>query len=209
VPSYAAFLRGMNVGGHRISNDELREVFARIGFAAVRTFRASGNVVFYAGAEPAAELAEQIERGLAAELGYAVPAFVRAEAELRAIAALQPFPVEIVSASAGRLQVALLAEAPAAGARRAALALADERDRLVLSGRELYWLPSGGISDSELDLKALTAALGVMTVRTKGTIDLLAARHMAGWGGAALGSRESERGGSRGRAVPEGAQPIQ
>jgi uncharacterized protein (DUF1697 family) len=180
VPSYAAFLRGMNVGGHRITNDELREVFARIGFAAVRTFRASGNVVFDAGAEPAAELAERIERGLAAELGYAVPAFVRAEGELRAIAALAPFPVEIVSASAGKLQVALLAQAPAASARRDALALADERDRLVLCGRELYWLPSGGISDSELDLKALTAALGVMTVRTKGTIDLLAARHMAG-----------------------------
>jgi uncharacterized protein (DUF1697 family) len=180
MPSYAAFLRGMNVGVHRITNEDLREVFARIGFAAVRTFRASGNVVFDAGAEPAAELAGRIEHGLAAELGYAVPTFVRGERELRAIAVLEPFPAEVVRASAGKLQVALLAKAPPAGKRRAALALGDERDRLELSGCELYWLPSGGISDSELDLMALAEALGVMTVRTKGTIELLAARHMAG-----------------------------
>jgi uncharacterized protein (DUF1697 family) len=180
VPSYAAFLRGMNVGGHRITNEDLREVFARIGFAAVRTFRASGNVIFEAGAEPAVRLGERIEHGLAAELGYAVPTFVRGERELRAIAAQQPFPPAAVGASAGKLQVALLAKAPAAAARRAALALGDERDRLALSARELYWLPSGGISDSELDLKALADALGMMTLRTKGTIELLAARHLPG-----------------------------
>lgn len=180
MPSYAAFLRGMNVGGHRITNEDLQDVFARLGFAAARTFRASGNVIFEAGGEPAAELAERIEHGLAAELGYAVPTFVRGERELRAIAALRPFAVEVVRASAGKLQVALLAEVPAAAARRAAVALGGERDRLELAGRELYWLPSGGISDSELDLKALAAALGVMTVRTKGTIELLAAKHLPG-----------------------------
>ena len=48
---YAAFLRGMNVGGHRLSNDELRSHFAALGFAEVATFRASGNGV--AGCWPA------------------------------------------------------------------------------------------------------------------------------------------------------------
>ena len=45
------------------------------------------------------------------------------------------------------------------------------------SGRELYWLPRGGISESDLDLKALDAALGPTTIRTKGTIDQIAAKH--------------------------------
>jgi uncharacterized protein (DUF1697 family) len=59
------------------------------------------------------------------------------------------------------------------------LALADERDRLALDGRELYWLPSGGTIDSELDLKAIGRLLGAMTMRTKNTIAQLAARHFA------------------------------
>jgi uncharacterized protein (DUF1697 family) len=170
----------MNVGGHRISNEELRAVFAGIGFAEVSTFRASGNVVFAAEDEPPRRLGARIEQGLACALGYAVPTFLREEREIREIAAQRPFAAEIVQASAGKLQVALLAERPAARARTAALALARERDRLALTNRELYWLPSGGTMDSELDLKAITGALGVMTVRTKGTIELLAAKHLAG-----------------------------
>ena len=43
---YAAFLRGMNVGGHRLTNEQLRAHFHTLGFAEVETFRASGNVVF-------------------------------------------------------------------------------------------------------------------------------------------------------------------
>ena len=39
----------MNVGGHRITNDELRAAFARIGFEDVGVFRASGNVAFDSG----------------------------------------------------------------------------------------------------------------------------------------------------------------
>lgn len=50
-------------------------------------------------------------------------------------------------------------------------------DRLAIERRELYWLPEGGLSDSELDLKAVAAALGLTTIRTKGTIDQIAAKY--------------------------------
>ena len=43
MPRYAAFLRGINVGGHRVKNTELRALFEAMGFADVHTFRASGN----------------------------------------------------------------------------------------------------------------------------------------------------------------------
>ena len=36
---HAAFLRGMNVGGHRITNDELRVLFAAMGFRDVQTLK--------------------------------------------------------------------------------------------------------------------------------------------------------------------------
>ena len=41
-----AFLRGMNLGGRRIKNEQLRAEFEALGYADVGTFRASGNVLF-------------------------------------------------------------------------------------------------------------------------------------------------------------------
>lgn len=37
---YAAFLRGMNIGGHRIKNEELRAAVEGLGFGGVPTFPA-------------------------------------------------------------------------------------------------------------------------------------------------------------------------
>jgi uncharacterized protein (DUF1697 family) len=187
MPEYAAFLRGMNVGGHRITNDELRARFEELGceqelgFDRVRTFRASGNVIFAADAEARKEeeLRGRIEAGLAAALGYEVPVFLRSASEIAAIAARRPFDESLVEASKGKLQVVLLSAAPAARARREVLALADEKDRLAFGERELHWLPSGGILDSELDFKAIGRLLGPMTTRTQGTIEQLAAKHFA------------------------------
>jgi uncharacterized protein (DUF1697 family) len=71
----------------------------------------------------------------------------------------------------------MLLEKPPAKARSALLALASERDRLLLAGRELYWLPGGGILESELDMKAIERLLGPMTVRTKGTVEQIALKH--------------------------------
>jgi uncharacterized protein (DUF1697 family) len=176
---YVAFLRGMNLGGRRIKNEELRGEFEALGFSDVTCFRASGNVVFAADGGGKARLSEQIESGLEEALGYAVPVFLRSAAELNALAAHEPFGAAAVEASKGKLQVALLPKRPAAKARKAALAEATDEDRLALEGRELYWLPSGGISESDLNLKAIEAAVGPWTMRTMGTIEQIVAKHFA------------------------------
>src|ERR1035437_353881 len=123
----------MNVGGHRLTNAELRSHFDAMGFSEVATFRASGNVVFAA---------------------------------------------KLVDASKGKLRVALLIAAPSAKARGEVLALASDQDRLDVVGRELFWLPQGGVRDSPLDWKAIERLLGVSTMRTKNTLDQIAARHL-------------------------------
>jgi uncharacterized protein (DUF1697 family) len=79
MPRHAAFLRGMNVGGHRITNEELRALFTAMGLRNVETFRASGNVVFAADGETPAKITSRIERELERSLGYAVPTFLRTE----------------------------------------------------------------------------------------------------------------------------------
>jgi uncharacterized protein (DUF1697 family) len=180
MSEYAAFLRGMNVGGHRISNEDLRARFEELGFDEVRTFRASGNVIFAAaGEESEEELSARIETGLAAALGYEVPVFLRDASEIGTIAAHRPFAESLVEASKGKLQVVLLSARPAARARKEVLALADAEDRLAFGERELHWLPSGGILDSALDFKAIGRLLGPLTTRTKGTIEQLAAKYFA------------------------------
>ena len=178
MPSHVAFLRGMNLGGRRIKNEELRAEFETLGFTEVACFRASGNVVFSTkGSE--AKLTDQIESGLGEALGYEVPVFLRSAKELSALAAHEPFGATRAKASEGKLQVALLSKKPAAGARKQALAEASDVDRLAVEGRELYWLPSGRMSDSELDLKLLEKALGPWTMRTMGTIEQIVAKYFA------------------------------
>jgi uncharacterized protein (DUF1697 family) len=204
MSGYAAFLRGMNVGGHRISNAELGARFEELGFSDVSTFRASGNVVFAAtdespgGGSPRgrsrsdkspkdgsyrdgspSEIAQRIETGLEAALGYAVPVFLRSAKEVRQIAAQQPFAESLIEASKGKLQVMMLARRPAVKALKEVLSLASDEDRLMFSERELYWLPSGGILDSKLDFKLIEKLLGPATTRTKNTVEQLVRKYFA------------------------------
>jgi uncharacterized protein (DUF1697 family) len=174
VSTHAGFLRGVNLGPRRrVGSADLRAVFEAMGFGEVATFRASGNVVFTAGGEPAA-LEDRIEQTLAESLGFEVAVFLRTAAEVRAISAQEPFDSRDVEAAQGKLQLTLLRDRPPARARKEVLALATDEDRLAFGERELYWLPSGGIRDSALNVKAIEQRLGVNTMRTKGTIDELA-----------------------------------
>lgn len=175
---YVAFLRGINLGGRRVKNEELRRRFEEMGFEEVATFRASGNVIFAtAKREAEGKLAQRVETELGERLGYEVPVFLRSIEEVAAIAARQPFDAGAVNKSKGKLQVSFLAKKPSAAAKRKALAVATEEDLLAIEGRELYWLPSGGISESDLDWKPIEAALGPGTIRTIGTIEQIAAKY--------------------------------
>ena len=175
---YVAFLRGMNLGGRRIKNEELRWHFEGMGFEGVVTFRASGNVVF---ASPKREaenkLAQRVETELDARLGYDVPVFLRSIEEVAAIAAQRPFDPKWVAKSKGKLQVSLLKKKPSAAVKKKVLALASDEDPLAIERRELYWLPSGGLLESDLDLRAIVALLGADTRRTMGTIEQIAAKY--------------------------------
>jgi uncharacterized protein (DUF1697 family) len=176
VATHAAFLRAVNLGSKRKAGGEaLRSCFEAAGFEDVATFRNSGNVVF-TGKGGAAKLKAAIEKGLAADLGFDVPVFIRTASQLRAIAKRKPFPPRAVSASKGKLQVALLDSKPKAAARKDVLDLASDDDLLAVNGSELYWLPSGGTQKSGLNMKAIDGALGLNTMRTMGMIEAMAAK---------------------------------
>lgn len=180
MTQYVAFLRGINLARRRrVGSGELRTLFEDMGFRDVDTFRASGNVIFGAQREPLQRIVDRIEKGLAEALGYEVAIFLRTASEITAIANHQPFARKATQASKGKLQVALLSAKPAASLRKDVLALATDADRLAFGDRELYWLPSGGTQDSALDFKAVERLLGSTTMRTKGTLEQLAAKYFA------------------------------
>ena len=90
---YAAFLRGINVGGRKaVTMDMLRAAFRDMGFEEVRTVQASGNVVFEAGGEEGLPgLADKITDGLENALGYRLDVIVRPLAYLEGLVAADPF----------------------------------------------------------------------------------------------------------------------
>jgi|SRR5215218_815740 len=178
---YVAFLRGMNLGGRRIKNEDLRRHFESMGLEDVASFRASGNVIFSTSRREAeGKLATRVEAELDERLGYDVPVFLRSAEEITAIAAREPFDAKAVAKSKGKLQISLLKKKPSAAAKKKVLALAGEEDQLAIAGRELYWLPSGGLLESDLDLKAIEKLLGADTRRTMGTIEEIARRVASG-----------------------------
>ena len=177
---YVAFLRGMNLGNRRIKNPELVAHFEAMGLEDVATFRASGNVVFVDPAgEAESKLQKRLEKELDERLGYDVAVFLRSAKEVAAIAAREPFDAKAIKASKGKPQVVLLGREPSAKAKVAVEALRPEGDLMVVEDRELHWLPTVGLSETEVDTKALDEALGKGTTRTAGTIEQIAAKYCA------------------------------
>ncbi len=173
---YVAFLRGMNVGGHRITNAELCGHIEALGFSDVSAFLASGNVVFDAGRKK--NVAARIEKGLKKALGYDVPTVLRTGPDVLEIAARDVFPARLVS-TWGKEHVWLLATTPSPTKRDAILQLATKADRLELIGREIHWLPRGSILDSTINLQKIVRLAGTATARTTNTVRRLAKKHFA------------------------------
>ncbi len=168
--THVAFLRGINVGGHRVTNPELVDVFVSVGFAAAVPYQAAGNVMVACDGEPDTAL---LETALSDRLGYSVPVIVRSAEHVHAMAAAEPFAAEVVEKSAGKVQVMLLAGSCTPDQVGP---FSTDHDRLVAAGTEIYLLPAEGMSGTELDLTALDRSVGTFTVRTQGTIARLSAK---------------------------------
>ena len=90
--SYAAFLRGINVGGHKlIKMDALARVFASAGLKNVRTLLASGNVIFEARETDPDVLARKIEKKLTKAFGHEITVVIMTADRLKAAVRRNPF----------------------------------------------------------------------------------------------------------------------
>ena len=135
---YVALLRAINVGGHVVAMERLRSVFEACTLQNVRTFIASGNVIFESPAKNAATLEIAIERALRKALGYEVVTFLRTPAEMISAAAHDPFDADSIEGAS--VYVAFAKTEPTRQVREKVLALRTAEDDLAVHGREVYWL---------------------------------------------------------------------
>lgn len=89
---YAAFLRGINVGGRSIVKmEDLRKVFETLGFVNVKTLLNSGNVIFDSELTAVERVAEKINSGLKDAFGRDIGVMVRSLAKLEELVEADPF----------------------------------------------------------------------------------------------------------------------
>ena len=173
VGRWFAFLRAINTGNRRLTNEQLLAPFVRMGFAEVAAYQAAGNVALTS-AEPPDE--RDVEAALADAYGFATPTFVRSATEVAGIVGADPFTPAEIDRTAGKVQVAFLRDEPSASTVAALEDLVPADDLVRVIGREWYWLPTEGISGSTLPVGRVEALFGETTIRTLGTVARMAAK---------------------------------
>ena len=162
--SFVALLRAVNVGGTgKLPMSKLKAICEELGFSAVRTYIASGNVVFDSPKSEAAVRAA-LEKRLEAYAGKPVGVIVRTAAEMAAIAAKNPFP----KAKPNFTVAIFLDRAPPADTLAGVRGLQDEEIRL--GRREIYVHYPSGIGKSKLVIAAAKSG----TARNMNTVAALA-----------------------------------
>lgn len=161
---FIALLRAVNVGGTgKLPMAELKKLCEQCGFAEVRTYIASGNVLFKS-ALTEARVRAALEAALEAWAGKPVGVLVRSAAEMAAVRDANPF----AEAAPNRVVAIFLDAPPPADALEQLSGRGSEQ--LALGAREIYVHYGEGMADSKLKI----AAAKTGTARNMNTVAKLA-----------------------------------
>jgi uncharacterized protein (DUF1697 family) len=165
MSTYIALLRAVNVGGTgKLPMAELRAMCEQVGFDAVRTFIASGNVLFES-KHTAKRVAAALQSQLQTYAGKPVGVLLRTGPQMAAVLAANPFPDE----APNRVVAIFLDAAPPADALEHVSG--QQGERLALGAREIYVHYGLGMADSRLKIPAAQTG----TARNMNTVAKLAA----------------------------------
>jgi uncharacterized protein (DUF1697 family) len=161
---YASLLRAVNVGGTgKLPMADLKAMCEELGFEAVQTYIASGNVVFTS-ALTAGQAQSALEAALLAYAGKPVAVFVRTGAQLQAIVARNPYP----QAAPAKVSVVFLHQSPTPADLQSPKGQSTEA--FTAGEQVLYIHYPDGMGVSKLRLPALDAG----TARNMNTVAKLA-----------------------------------
>ena len=159
MTAYVALLRGVNVGGRQLKMTDLKAFADKLGYECVRTYIASGNLLFVSSAAEA-KVKDQLQAALKVHFGKPLEVMIRTAAEMKAAADANPFADE-----PGNRVVAIFYDEPQSDEAIDSVRNVDD-ERLALGKREIYvHFPSGqGRSKLKLGGKALGTARNMNTV---------------------------------------------
>lgn len=144
---YAAFLRGINVGGkNKVKMETLREICASIGLENVKTYINSGNVIFETANSDDKKIAEKIEKAIEKEFALHIKTIVRSISEMEEIIENNPFDGQFENDK--DLHVFFLDEELSDEKRKMLLSNNNENEKFAVRGREIFYLLQGSFSDS-------------------------------------------------------------
>jgi uncharacterized protein (DUF1697 family) len=147
--TYIALLRGINVTGrNKVPMAELRSLCGELGWAGVRTYIQSGNVIF-AAAGPRAEQETRLERAIETRFGLSIPVIVRAAKDWPDYVAGNPFP-EASRTEANRVLLALSKATPAPDAEGRLRERAAHGERVTRVDDALWVHYPSGVGQSKL-----------------------------------------------------------
>jgi uncharacterized protein (DUF1697 family) len=142
--TFISMLRGINVSGQKkMRMPELKSLYESLGFAHVRTYVQSGNVIFDSTEEDFVNLAELIETQIVQFFGYAVSVFIRGMDDFQRIIDSNPFLHERNEDPAS-LHVTFLYRAPSESVLSQLVIRTNEADEFILGDKEIYiFCPNG------------------------------------------------------------------
>ncbi len=166
---YAAFLRGINVGGNKkVPMADLRAVVEGLGHKDVATLLQSGNVVFTSARKSGTAMATELEKAIANDIGVDCRVLVRSSSELEAAVRDNPMPEALDEPS--RYHCCFLEKTPTPDRVRALESEDFAPDELAFGDGVLYVWYRDGVQESKL-AKVLDRRLGVaVTARNWNTV---------------------------------------
>ena len=173
-PAHVALIRGVNVGGHnRLPMAELRTLCGELGWLDVRTYVASGNVVFRA-AGALFDLEAELERGIGSRFRLEVAVLVRTAETWHGLVETNPFP-DASLAEPSRVALVLSKSPPLPDAVHGLRERAANGERLERAGDALWVHFPRGAGRSRLSPSLMERLVGSpVTARNWRTVRKLA-----------------------------------
>jgi uncharacterized protein (DUF1697 family) len=146
MPTYAALLRGVNVGGkNKVAMADLRTLVESLGHTEVSTFIQSGNVVF---ASSQAVTPKSLETAIEKQFGITITVVLRTSSELERAVKSNPF----AKVDSSKVHIGFMASKPSAAALKKLDADPFQPEEFAVRDRDLYLHLPNGMGRAKLPL---------------------------------------------------------
>jgi uncharacterized protein (DUF1697 family) len=149
MPTYIAFLRGINVGGNSsLPMKELVAILEAIDARNIKTYIQSGNAIFKSAAKNSAQLSRQLSAEILRRRGFEPYVHILTLKTLEKAIADNPFPEAVIDP--GSLHLGFLAAPPGKPDLKKLASLSKASERFHLTDAVFYLHAPEGVGRSKL-----------------------------------------------------------